>query len=425
MSSLAQACAGIALFVALCYVCSEKRTGVRWRPVIVGCVVQLVLALLLLGVPAIASALLLVNRGVAAIERATNAGTEFVFGYVGGAAAPFDVADPAAQYVFAFRVLPQILVFTVLVALLWHWRVLPTVVRVLGKVLERLFGLGGAVGTGAAASLFLGMVETPLVIRAYLDRLSRSELFTVMVCGMSTVAGSIMVLYASVLSATLAAPMGHIISASVLNVIGAIYVSRILIPPAEDEPRVSDSANSLTYASSMDALARGTMDGLRLAVNVGAMLIVLLSLVALANQFVGLLEASGGPLTLQRLLGWAFAPVAWLMGIPWGEAGVAGGLLGVKLILNELVAFVELSRLPSEVITSTTRMVMVYALCGFANFGSLGILVAGLTTLVPEKKSVVLNLALRSLGAGTVVAFITGAVVSCALALTQWAPWSV
>ncbi|MBX3707411.1 MAG: nucleoside:proton symporter [Pseudomonadales bacterium] len=406
-----QAILGIAFLMGLAWLFSERRRSVRWQPVALGLALQCALALVLLRVPAVSEALLLLNHVVYAVEAATAAGTGFVFGYLGGGDAPFDVAADGALYIFAFRVLPQIIVFSVLVALFWYWRVLPLVIHAFGALLRRALGVRGPVGTSAAASVFLGMVETPLVIRAYLASLSRSELFTLMTCGMSTVAGSIMVLYANVLMDAVPGALGHVLIASVINVVGAVFISRIMIPPPPDLPEET-IPDSLLYTSNMDAITRGTYDGLRLAANVGAMLIVLVSLVALVNQLLGNLELAGAPVTLERAIGWLFAPVAWLIGIPWAEAQAAGALLGVKLILNELVAYINLAALPAESLSDTSRLVMTYALCGFANFGSLGILLGGLATLVPERRAELLSIGPRSLVSGTIVTCNTGAIVA-------------
>ncbi len=406
-----QAILGIGFLLMATWAVSEARREVRWRAVAVGLVIQFVLAFLLLRVPVVSQSLLVFNKLVYAIESATTAGTGFVFGYLGGGDVPFNVDAQGALYIFAFRVLPQILVFSVLVAVLWYWRVLPAFIRGFGLVLRRALDVGGAVGTAAAASVFLGMVESPLVIRAYLKRISRSELFTVMTCGMSTVAGSIMVLYANVLRDVVPGALGHVLAASVINVVGAVFISRILIP-ADLATGDEDIAEGLSYNSNMDAITRGTADGLRLAANVGAMLIVLVSLVALVNQGLGMVSIMDAPLSLERLMGWALAPVAWLMGIPWLEAQAAGALLGTKLILNELVAYLQLAALPPGTLSPTSRLVMTYALCGFANFGSLGILLGGLNTLVPERRSELLSIGPKTLISGTIVTCNTGAIVS-------------
>ena len=405
-----QAILGIAVLIGAAWLLSEARSEVRWRVTFIGLVMQLVLAFLLLKVPLLSEGLLYINVLVTAVENATRAGTTFVFGYLGGGEVPFGVDAEGALYIFAFRVLPQILVFSVLVALLWYWRILPVVVRGFGWVLRRSLGVGGAVGTAGAASVFLGMVEAPLVVRAYLGSMTRSEMFTLMTCGMATVAGSIMVLYASVLRDVIDGALGHVLVASVINVIGAVFISRIMIPVGEETESL-DTADTLSYSSTMDAITRGTFDGLRLVANVGAMLIVLVSLVALANQALTAVEVWGAPLTLERMMGWVFSPVAWLIGVPWAEAQVAGGLLGTKLVLNELVAYLQLAALDPSQLSDSTRLILTYAICGFANFGSLGIMLGGLSTLVPERRSELLNIGPKTLISGMIVTCNTGAIV--------------
>ena len=405
-----QAILGIAVLLGLAWLVSENRRRLDWRMLATALAMQFALAALLLKAPVLSEMLLAVNGLVRAVEQATQAGTGFVFGYLGGGAVPFEISVESALYLLAFRVLPQILVFSVLVAILWHWRVLPTVIRAFGGVLRRVLGVGGAVGTAGAASVFLGMAESPLVIRAYLAKLTRSELFSVMTCGMATIAGSIMVLYASVLQEVIAGALGHILVASVINVIGAILISRLMIP-MDGATGADEAAVTLSYAGTMDAITRGTTDGLRLAMNVGAMLVVLVSLVALVNLGLSNFNVGGSALTLERTMGWGFAPVAWLIGIPWNEAQAAGGLLGTKLVLNELVAYLQLAALAPAELSSHSRLILTYALCGFTNFGSLGILIGGLSALVPEKRPEFLDLGYKTLISGTLVSCLTGAII--------------
>ena len=404
-----QAIFGVLVFVALAYLFSENKRAIAWRAVALGIGLQFVLAVLLLKIPLVSQLLFGLNQFVVAIEAATTAGTVFLFGYLGGGEPPFDIAAADVPYLFAFRVLPQVIVFSVIVALLWYWRILPLFVKGLGWLLRKTMRVGGAVGTAGAASLFLGMVEAPLVIRAYLAGLSRSELFTVMTLGMSTVAGSMLVLYASILQGLIPGIVGHIITASLINIVGAIYVSRLLIQ--EQASAVSsDLAVDMGYISTVDALTRGTRDGLMLAVNVGAMLLVLISLVALVNGLLSVITVFDAPMSIERALGWLFAPAAWLLGIPWSEAPAAGTLLGTKLALNELIAYIQLAQ-QGDGFAPATRQILLYALCGFANLGSLGILLGGLAILVPERREEVLAIAPRSIISGTLVTLNTAAVV--------------
>ena len=401
---------GIVALLAIAWLCGERRRDVRYRQVAVGLAVQVALAFALLNVAWVRDGMLVLNHVVYAMEEATKAGTSLLFGFLGGEPAPFVFAadNPARTLapIFAFRILPQILVFSVVVALLWHLRVLPWVIRGFAWALRRALGVGGAVGVAAASSVFLGLAEAPLVIRAYLKGLSRSELFVVVTCCMSTVAGSIMALYASILADVVDGALGHVLVASVINVVGAVTIARIMIPEGEAASG-GDVADALKYDGVMDAISRGTVDGLRLVANVGAMVLVLVSLVALANVVLGAVDVFGAPLTLQRATGWAFAPIAWLMGVPWAEATQAGALLGTKIILNELIAYLQFAQ-SGEALSAQSRTILTYALCGFTNFGSVGILVGGLGTLVPERRSELLRLVPRVLLAGTLVACLTG-----------------
>jgi CNT family concentrative nucleoside transporter len=401
---------GLIGFLAFAWLLSEDRRAVSVRQLAIALLIQVVLAYVLLNIGLFRQVLLSLNEIVYAMEAATREGTQLVFGFLGGDTnLPFELTADSMPYIFAFRVLPQILVFSVVVALLWHWRVLPVVIRGFSWALRRSLGVGGAVGVAASASVFLGMVEAPLVIRAYLRNLSRSELFVVMTCGMSTVAGSIMVLYANVLAPVIEGAIGHVLTASVVNVVGAVLVSRILIPE-EGITEGGDLADALSYESSMDAVSRGTMDGVKLVVNVGAMVIVLMSLVGLVNYVLGNFMVSGEPLTLQWLAGWIFAPIAWVMGVDWVDARTAGALMGTKLILNELVAYLEFGALADSLLPDT-RLILTYALCGFTNFGSLGILIGGVSALVPERRKDLLTLGPKTLLSGTLVACLTGTIV--------------
>ena len=406
---------GVLFLIVFAWLCSERRDQIDVRFLGIGLFAQFSLAFLFFQVPLISDILMSLNFIIAVIEAATLEGTRFLFGYLGGGSEPFEVSEGGYLYLFAFRVLPNVIVFCVLIAVLWYWKILPKVVTGFGFLLRRVFKVSGAVGTSAAATLFLGMVETPMIIRAYLTKLTRSEFFTVMTCGMSTVAGSVMIIYANTLSDIIPGAIGHIVVGSVLNIVGAIYVSRIIVPE-DSTPTSTDKFEDLGYSSTMDAITRGTQDGLKLALNIGGMLLVIISLVALVNGVLGLLEISGEPLSLQRMLGWLFSPLAWLIGVPWSEAHLAGNLMGSKIVLNEMIAFIELAALGND-LSENSRLVLLYALCGFANFGSLGILIGGLSTLVPERKTDYLSLAPKSLISGNVVTFITASLVGLAISI--------
>ena len=402
---------GIACLLLLAWVFSEERRRVPWRTVWSGVALQFALAWLMLRLPLFRSLLLGLNHLALALEQATRAGTSLVFGYLGGSRLPFAESVPGSSFVLAFRALPLVLVVSALSSLLFYWRLLPRVVRFFALLLQKSLGIGGAVGVGAAANVFVGMVESPLLIRPYLAGMSRGELFAVMTCGMSTLAGTVLVLYASILQNVIPDALGQILTASVISAPAALVVAALMVP-AQGEASAGEVTFEAPDKSAMDAITRGTGEGLTLLLNIVAMLIVLVALVSLVNQGFGLLPPfNGASLSLQRLLGWLLAPLTWLLGVPWHEALTAGSLLGTKTVLNELVAYLDLAALPPTALGPHSRLIMTYALCGFANFGSLGIMIAGIGTMVPERRGEIVSLGLKSIVAGTLATCMTGAVV--------------
>lgn len=407
---------GLLVLTAMAWGMSEKRRVPQWRNIGIGLGLQFLLALLLLKWALFREFFILLNGAVLALEKATQAGTGFVFGYLGGGRFPFEVTAPGADFILAFRALPILIVMSALSALLFYWGILPKIVQGFSWLLQRSMGVGGALGVGAAANVFVGMVESPLLIRPYLAQLTRSELFAVMTCGMATVAGTVLVLYAGFIGGIIPDALGHILTASLISVPAALMVARLMVPETEGATS-GKLAPSQPASSSMDAINQGTLAGLTLFLNVIAMLLVLVALVHLTNQMIGLLpEVSGAPLSLQRILGWLMAPVAWLMGIPWAEAQTAGSLMGVKTILNELLAYLQLAGLPQGALSPRSQLIMTYALCGFANFGSLGIMLGGLNTMVPERRREIVGLGLKSIVSGTLATCMTGAMVGIMMA---------
>ncbi|HSC95283.1 MAG TPA: nucleoside transporter C-terminal domain-containing protein [Burkholderiales bacterium] len=401
-------------FLALCFIAwllSEDRRAVPWRIVVSGALLQIVLAAALLKLPLFRDVFLALNELLSALERATQEGTRFVFGFLGGGPQPFAERPGASSFVLAFRALPLILVVSALSALLFYWRVLPAVVRAFAVVLEKAMGVGGAVGLSTAANIFVGMVEAPLFVRPYLKEMSRGELFIVMTAGMAGIAGTVMALYAAILGPVVPDAMGHILSASIISAPAAILVAAVMVPP-RGTPTSGRLVPPQQARSSMDAVTRGTLDGLQLLLAIVAMLIVLIALVTLVNLALGLLPHWGGAqVTLQRVLGYAMAPLVWLAGVPASEAVTAGALMGTKTVLNEFIAYVDLSQLPADALGARSRLIMTYSLCGFANFGSLGILIGGMASMVPERRDEIVALGLRSIAAGTLATLMTGAVV--------------
>ena len=403
---------GLIALTLLAWLLSEKRTTFPWKLALAGIAGQLLLALILLKLPASQELFLALNRVILAIQDATAAGSQFVFGYLGGGEPPFETRPGISSFVLAFQALPIILLMSALSALLFHWRILPWLVRGFAWALQRTLGIGGALGLGSAANIFVGMVEAPLLVRPYLERMSRAELFALMTVGMATVAGTMMGLYAAVLTPVLPDAMGHILTASLISAPAAIVLALILVPPEQDGTQ-GDLGTDQVDGNAMDAVTRGTLDGLRLLANIVAMLIVLVALVHLVNQLLGLLpDAAGSPLSLQRLLGWLMAPLMWLIGIPWAEATTAGSLMGTKTVLNEFLAYLDLAALPANALSERSQLILTYAMCGFANLGSLGIMIGGMGTMAPSRRDEIVALGMKSILAGTMATCMTGAIVA-------------
>lgn len=406
-----QSAFGIVALLAIAWAFGENRRAVSLRQAAIGLAVTFLTAVALIKLPFVAHAFGAINDAVGAISSASHAGTSFVFGYLGGGALPFDLKAPGADFILAFQALPVVLVMSVLTTLLFYWRVLPPVVRGMAWLLE--LGVGGAVGLSTAANIFLGMVEAPLFIRPYLAQLTRSELFLVMTGGMAGIAGTVLVLYATLLAPLISDSAAHFVIASVLGAPAAILVSLIMVPETSDVRTCGGLVDPDMHASStMDAVVKGTAAGLELLLNIVAMLIVLVALVYLANALLGLLpDAGGAGITLQRMLGYAMAPVCWLMGLPWPQAITAGSLMGTKTVLNELIAYVDLSKLGADALDPRSRLIMLYAMCGFANFGSLGIMIGGLGTMAPQRRDEIHSLGVKSIVSGTLTTCLMGAIV--------------
>ena len=406
-----QSIAGLLVFAGIAWCMSENRRQASLKIAVIGIIIQLAVGLILLKLPIFREFFLLLNRLVLSLQAATTAGTSFVFGYLGGADLPFKEPYPGASFILAFRALPLVLLMSALSALLFYWKILPVVVKGFSWALQKTMGVGGAEGLGVSANIFVGMVESPLFIRPYLKEMTRSEIFTLMTCGMATIAGTVMVLYASILSDKIQGVMGHILTASIISVPAAITISKIMVPETA-EPTTGKLTAPDQASSSMDAITKGTLQGVELLINIVAMLVVLVALVYLANLILSLFPDIGGaPITLQRLLGIIMAPVVWLMGVPWNEATTAGALMGTKTILNELLAYIDLSRLPPDALSPRSLLIMTYAMCGFANPGSLGIMIGGMGTMAPGRRNEIVALGLRSIIAGTLATCMTGAVV--------------
>ena len=403
---------GLAVLIAAAWCLNANRRVFPWRLVAAGLAVQILAAVVLIRLPGSQIVFVWINNGVLALQRATEAGTSLVFGYLGGAPLPFEESYPGAAFVLAFRALPLVLVVSALSALLYHWRVLPQIVRAFAWVLTRVLRTGGAASFATAANIFVGNVESPLLVKPYLERMSRADLFIVMTARLSTIAGTVFVLYSTLLQDVLPNAAGHLLTASVLSAPAAVVVARLMVPAGTSAVRERIEFER-RYGGAMDAIATGTIDGLKLLAYIIGFVLVLVALVELANILLGVLpDVLGAPLTLQRILGWVLAPVAWLIGVPWAEATSAGQLLGSKIVLNELVAFLDMTRLDPGELSDRSRLILAYAMCGFANFGGLGIMLGGLGALVPSRRREVLELGIKSLVAGNIATLMTGAVAA-------------
>jgi len=406
-----QSAVGLVVLLLLAWLISERRRSLPWRFVLFGTLAQIALAAIFLKLPFAAQLFAQINRAVFAVQDATQAGSTFVFGYLAGGPLPFEETRVGSSVIFAFRFLPLILVVSALSTLLTYWRILPAIVRAFAWVFERTMGIGGAVAVSSAANIFLGMVESPVLVRPYIERLTRGEMLMVMCTGLAGVAGTVFVLLATLIADIVPNAAGHLLVASVITVPASIVISRIMIPETLP-PTPGTLAMDDDVQGSIDAIMRGTKQGLELFLNVLATLLVFVALVYLLNSVLALLPGPGGaPLSLERVVGWVMAPIAWLIGVPWSEAQTIGSLLGTKTVLNELLAYRQLSGLPPGAVSERTRILATYALCGFANFGSVGILIAGLATMAPSRRAEITRLGFRSLVGATLATCTTAAVV--------------
>ncbi|MEQ1818980.1 MAG: nucleoside transporter C-terminal domain-containing protein [Terricaulis sp.] len=403
----------IALIILIAWLFSENKRRFPFFLTIGALAVQAGLVLLLFAIPNSHAVLAGVTSAVDGLANAADRGAQFVFGYLSGGDQPYGTVATNAPFIFGFRVLPLILVISALSALLWHWGILKWLTQAFGFVFEKTMNLGGASALAVAANIFMGMVESPIVIRAYLDKLSRAELFLMMVVGLATVAGSTMVAYAVILAPVLPNAAGHVLVASIISAPAGILLARIMIPEEHKAGTPYDHATALKYESSMDAITRGVQDGVMVAVNVAAFIIVFVAFVWIVNNLLMLAPPlNGEPVTLQLLFGYVFAPVAYMIGVPWNESLAAGNILGTKLFLTEFIAYIELGAIPADEMSERSRMILTYAICGFANVASVGIMTGGMTVLMPERRSEIMSLAWKALLPGFMATLMTAAVVA-------------
>ena len=405
---------GLFAFIAICWLLGPRK-AIPVKLIAGALLLQFLIAIILYSFAPTRAFLGSLTGVVQALQAATMEGADFVFGYLSGSTAPFvvDEANAGRAFIFAFQALPMVIVLSALSALLWRWRILEFVVRGFAFAFRKTLGLSGAASLGASANIFLGMTESPLLIRPRMPQISRSDLFLIMTVGFSTVAGSVMAVYVGQLSGVIDGAAGHIVTASLISIPAAVLLARLMHPADADgdEDRSSEKIPTTVYHSSMDALTTGVTDGVKLFINIIAMLLVFIALVALVNMILGALPDFGGaPLSVDRILGWVFAPIVWLAGIPWSEATDAGAVMGLKTALNEIIAYERLGLL-GDALSPRSYLIMTYAVCGFANFSSVGILIGGMIAIAPSRREDILGLAPKALISGTFATLMTGAVI--------------
>ena len=407
----ARALLGILLIYGVCWVLSEKRKLFPFRLIIGATIMQFVFALILFGIPFVRAILFKANDVVDGLQNATRAGTSCVFGYVGDNVAAQQLMDGSPPPLFFFQILPIVIVVAALSAILWHWRILQWVTNGFAYIFQRAMGLGGATSLAVSANVFMGMTEAPVLIRPYIKGMTRSELLIMMTAGFATIAGSVLVVYGAFLEGKMDNPLAQLLTASIMAAPAAVAVALCLIPettPATERMKEPD----FSYSSTMDAFSTGASDGLKIVLNIATMLIAALALLWLVNAGLGAFpDVAGAPLSIERILGWIFAPLMYMIGVPMGEAAQSGSLMGVKTVLTEFVAFLQLAEVPQDAMDPRTRIITAHAICGFANFGSMGILIGGLSIVEPARRDDFLALAWRTLLAGTLATCLSGAVV--------------
>ena len=416
MPTILQIIIGFIGLVCIAIPFSQNKSAINYRHILIAIIFQLLLAFALIKIPFIVQIFAYLSDGVTALQAATQEGSEFVFGYLSNTTtAPFENSSTGNSIIFAFQILPLIIVISSLSALLWFWNILPLIIRAISRVSEKLFNIGGPIGLGATANIIMGQVEAPLLIRPYLSKMSKKELLILMTAGMSTVSGSIMIALVSMLQPQFPEVnlIQHLVSASILSIPAAIMYANIMMPSSEEVTNFDGDAVPKVYDSSMDAVTRGTRDGLEICLNVGAILIAFIALVSLLNSILGIVGGWVGfsNLSLQLILGYIFFPIVWLMGVPFEETLASAELLGLKTALNEFVAYGALANIDPGVLSDRSKLITLYGLCGFANFSSIGILVSGIGAMAPERKNDLIKVSIKALIGATLASCMTGLVI--------------
>jgi len=423
---------GLAVLIGIAWLLSVNRKGIKWRPVAIGVALQLVFGVVVLSPMLSEFFFVVVDGGVNQLLDFSAKGAEFVFGSMvphqvlgpDGAAmaengAPIVWAGKVSPAVrtFAFWILPTIVFFSSLMSILYYLGVMQRIVRALAWVMQRTMGTSGAESLSAAANIFVGQTEAPLLIKPYVKDMTRSELMAVMTGGFATVAGGVMAAYVGFLQ-DIPGIAGHLVTASIMSAPAALAIAKIMVPEdgtpvtAGDLSKISTDAE-MGDRNLIEAAARGATEGMKLAFNVAAMLIAFVALVAMVDWAVALIPFLGEPLSLSRIFGWVFAPIAFCMGVPWDEATLVGRLLGEKIVLTEFIAYIHLGEMvagPTPQLSDRSAIIASYALCGFANFASIGIQLGGIGGIAPSRMGDLAELGLRAMIAGSIAAFMTGTV---------------
>ena len=413
--NIIQAIIGFIGLVCIAIPFSNNMSSINIKHIFAAIILQIFLAFALIKIPFIVQIFAYLSEGVTALQTATQEGAEFVFGYLSNSSSsPFENSGTGNSMIFAFQILPLIIVISALSALLWFWNILPLIIRAISKVFEKLFNIGGPIGLGATANIIMGQVEAPLLIKPYLSRMSEKELLILMTAGMSTVSGSIMIALVSMLAPQFPDTnlIQHLVSASILSIPAAIMYANIMIP-SNEVTNFDGASVPKVYESSMDAITRGTKDGLDICLNVAAILIAFIALVSLLNSILGICGGWIGisDLSLQLILGYIFFPIVWLMGVPLSETLASAELLGIKTALNEFVAYGALANIEPGILSERSKLIALYALCCFANFSSVGILVSGISAMAPERKNDLIRVSLKALIGATLASCMTGLVI--------------
>jgi len=389
---------GILVLLAIAVAMSNNRKSIPWRLVIWGLGLQLIFAIIILKTPIGQPFFGVVDTAIKKLLSFSDAGSDFLFKSFSAGV----VEAPLMN--FAFRLLPTLIFFSSLITVLYHFGIIQFIVKWVARAMQMTMRTSGSETLSVSANIFVGQTEAPLMVRPFVSKMTKSELMAVMVGGFATVAGGVMAMYVKIL-ADIPGIAGHLMAASIMSAPAALVIAKIIYPETESSDTMDDLKIVLEKKddNAMEALSRGATDGMKLAANVGAMLIAFVAMIALVNAILGVMD-----LSLQQILGWIFSPLAWVMGIPWHEAGTMGTLMGEKLVLTELIAYGDLAELrATNSISDRSAIIASYALCGFANFASVGIQLGGIGGIAPERRKDLAKLGLKAMFGGALASWIT------------------